>query len=62
MAKKKEWKEGEIALAFELQKLDTYYTPLLQEWLTVSPLTLEGTDLGIFEKLIKRTPKIKTWS
>jgi len=62
MAKKKEWKEGEIALAFELQKLDTYYTPLLQEWLTVSPLTLEGTDLGIFEKLIKKTPKIKTWS
>jgi hypothetical protein len=25
MAKKKEWKEGEIALAFGLQSIETYY-------------------------------------
>jgi hypothetical protein len=61
MAKKKEWKEGEIALAFGLKKIDTTYTPLMQEWLRIATPILEGIDLGIFEKLIEKTPKIKTW-
>ena len=62
MAKKKEWKEGEIALAFKLTKIDTTYTSLMQEWLSVTPPILEGTELGNFEKLVKKMPKIKTWS
>lgn len=62
MAKKKEWKEGEIALAFKLKKIDTTYTSLMQEWLSVTPPILEGTELGNFEKLVKKMPKIKTWS
>jgi hypothetical protein len=62
MAKKKAWKEGEIALAFKLTKIDTTYTSLMQEWLSVTPPILEGTELGNFEKLVKKMPKIKTWS
>jgi hypothetical protein len=38
MAKKKEWKEGELALAFGLTKIDTYYTSLMQEWMVAEML------------------------
>ncbi len=62
MAKKKEWKEGEIALSFKLKKIDTTYTSLMQEWLSVIPPILESTELGNFEKLVQKMPKIKTWS
>ncbi len=61
MAKKKEWKEGEIALAFGLEPL-TKPTPLLQEWLNVEAPTLEGIDLGIFERLVVKATKIMFWS
>lgn len=31
MAKKKEWKEDEIALTFGLQCIEAHYTPLIEE-------------------------------
>lgn len=62
MAKKKEWKEGEIALAFGLQKIEVTYTPLLEAWLTIELPQLAGTDLGIFERIVKNAHKITTWS
>jgi hypothetical protein len=34
----------------------------MQEWLSVTPPILEDTELGNFEKLVKKMPKIKTWS
>ncbi len=61
MAKKKEWKEGEIALSFGLKKIDTYYTPLLQEWLAVEMPVFDIREAGNFEELLKKTPKIQTW-
>ncbi len=62
MAKKKEWKEGEIALAFGLKKIDTYYTVLMQEWLAVEMPVFDIREAGNFEELVKKMPKIQTWS
>jgi len=62
MAKKKEWKEGEIALTFGLQKIDTYYTPLLQEWLDIGSVILNDEDISSYKKLLSKTNKIMTWS
>jgi hypothetical protein len=36
MAKKKQWKETELMLAFSLEKIAEYKTPLMEEWLNVS--------------------------
>ena len=36
MAKKKQWKEAELMLAFNLEKIAEYKTPLMKEWLDVN--------------------------
>lgn len=36
MAKKKEWKEAELMLAFNLERITGIQTPLMREWLDVS--------------------------
>ncbi len=62
MAKKKEWKEGELALTFGLQAIETYYTPLMQEWLKVEPPTFSVGEEYIFnETYQKGLLHIKTW-
>jgi hypothetical protein len=32
MARKKEWREGEMISVFGLTKINTHYTPSMQEW------------------------------
>ncbi len=63
MAKKKEWKEGEIALAFGLQSIETHYTPLMEEWLKVKTLQLTAFEQQLFEETYRKAlVHIKTWS
>jgi hypothetical protein len=45
MAKKKEWKETELRVAFNLERISGTKTPLLEEWLDVSK-----PEFDIFEK------------
>jgi hypothetical protein len=33
MAKRKEWTEAELVLTFKLNRITSYETPLLKEWL-----------------------------
>jgi len=45
MAKKKQWKEAELMLTFNLERIVEYKTPLMKEWLDVSM-----PELDIFEQ------------
>ncbi len=63
MAKKKEWREGEMILTFGLTKIgfpDT--TLLMEEWLDIKEPTLNQGEEYIFENLIQKISKVQTWS
>lgn len=64
MAKKKEWREGEMILTFGLKKIgfpDT--TSLLDEWLDVQDPVFNQGEQYIFEHTYtKGTQKMTTWS
>jgi hypothetical protein len=62
MAKKKDWREGEMILTFGLEKIDTYYTESMSEWLDVPNPELDDWEQGSFERLMSKTNKIATWS
>jgi hypothetical protein len=62
MAKKKEWREGEMILTFKLTKIDTFYTPLMQEWLSVEMPVFDTWEQGCFDNIAQKVNKIATWS
>lgn len=62
MAKKKEWREGEMILTFGLTKITKPYPPLLSEWLTVDAPIFDAREQGNFEYLLLKTANITTWS
>jgi hypothetical protein len=62
MAKKKEWREGEMIVTFGLTKIDRHYTPLMQEWLDVSLPKFDEREIAYFEHIAQKTNKIATWS
>jgi hypothetical protein len=63
MAKKKEWREGEMILTFGLTKIDiTNTTPLMQEWLDVTNPQFDSREEGNFEYLTQKFYKVSTWS
>ncbi|MEA5459399.1 hypothetical protein VB796_10135 [Arcicella sp. LKC2W] len=64
MAKKKEWREGEMILTFGLTKIGfPNTTPLLDEWLDVQDPILNQGEKYIFEHTYtKGTQKMTTWS
>ncbi len=62
MAKKKEWREGEMIVTFGLNKIDRYQTPPMQEWLTVSLPDFDQRGKANFEHLALKTNEIATWS
>jgi hypothetical protein len=63
MAKKKEWREGEMILTFKLSKIDTSYTALMQEWMQVSNPVFTPHEQQNFDMTYMRgLKKIKTWS
>lgn len=62
MAKKKEWREGEMILTFNLNKIDTIYTPTMVEWLSVDAPKFDEFEQREFEKLLRKTRKLSVWS
>jgi hypothetical protein len=63
MAKKKEWREGEMILTFGLTKIgfpDT--TPLMEEWLDVREPNFDNRENANFEYLTQKINKVQTWS
>jgi hypothetical protein len=61
MAKKKEWQEGEMIVAFNLTKIDSYYTPVMTEWLDVSEPNFDTIDEVLFQRLLPKVKRIPTW-
>jgi len=60
--RKKIWKEGEIALVFNLKKL-IQPTPLMKKWLAVENPTFSASEQDIFDMIYaKGLRHIKTWS
>jgi hypothetical protein len=62
MAKKKEWREGEMILTFGLNKIDTVLTPLMKTWLEVEKPVFGIGEQYIFNSLLQKVNKIATWS
>jgi hypothetical protein len=63
VAKKKEWREGELILTFDLTKIIETATPAMQEWLDTTPPVFSEVEKYIFENTYKRgLLHISTWS
>ncbi len=63
MPRKKEWREGEIAVTFKLTKIVEFQTPLMQEWLGAETPMLSSAEQYIFDNTYKKgIQKISTWS
>lgn len=63
MAKKKEWREGEMLVAFQLKKITEEQTPVLKEWLTVETPQFSLGEQYIFDGIFARGVRlITTWS
>lgn len=50
MARKKEWKEGEMILTFNLKKIREPQSKLMQEWLSATIPTFSAAEQFSFEK------------
>ncbi len=63
MAKKKEWREGEIVLAFNLNKIINPLTPIMSEWLNAEMPVFSDVEQSIFEEIYEDGREyISTWS
>jgi hypothetical protein len=62
MARKKEWREGEMILTFKLNKIIERQTATMQEWLAVVEPNFNAVEQGIFESLLHKALKVSVWS
>ncbi|MEY4904216.1 MAG: hypothetical protein RLZZ292_2031 [Bacteroidota bacterium] len=62
MAKKKEWREGEMIVTFNLTKIDKTLTPCMEDWLSASMPVFDVIEEGYFQKILQKTTKIANWS
>ncbi len=62
MARKKEWREGEIILTFKLNKIIEHQTATMKEWLSVVEPNFNAVEQGIFESLLHKALKVSVWS
>ena len=63
MARKKEWKEGEMIYTFHLTKIEKSHTPLMQEWLTISTPNFDIVEQAIFDNALQKVIKnVSGWS
>ena len=62
MAKKKEWREGEMILTFGLTKIDRSITPTMTDWLNAPMPAFDEREKGNFRLLALKTNKVDTWS
>jgi hypothetical protein len=60
---KKQYKEGDLVLLFKLNRITTYYTPLLEEWLEVENPTFDSFEQMLFDrKLLEAKQNLAGWS
>jgi hypothetical protein len=57
MAKKKEWREGEMIITFGLTKIVSTTTPLMDEWLDVLPPQLNSAEQYDFNRDLPKAKK-----
>lgn len=63
MAKTKSWKEGELVLTFNLERITSYQTPLLKEWLHAELPILTNAEQSLFDFVyMQAVDKIAGWS
>ncbi len=63
MSKKQQWTEAELVLAFKLNRITDYETPLVKEWLTVQNPVFSVGEQHIFEMIYPKViSKITGWS
>ncbi len=63
MPRKKEWKEAELILTFNLDRIVSYKTPLMAEWLDVNLPVFTNNEQETFDKILnKAIEKIDSWS
>lgn len=63
MARKKDWKEGELILTFNLKKIQDYQTSLMQEWLNIPNYNFDIIDQAIFDNALQKARRnIEGWS
>lgn len=63
MARKKDWKEGEMILTFNLTKIIQPQRPLMQEWLDVNLPNLDMFEERIFHHIFQKGVKnVNGWS
>jgi len=59
----KQYKEGDLILLFKLNRIVTYYTPLMEEWLNVKDATFDAFEQTLFDrKLLESQTQIAGWS
>jgi hypothetical protein len=59
----KQYKEAELILLFKLNRIATYYTPLMTEWLDVENPTFDMVEQTIFDrKLVEAQNQLLGWS
>jgi hypothetical protein len=56
-SKSKAWKEGELIDTFHLNRIATYQTPLMQEWLNAELPNFHPAEQYYFEKLLVKAQK-----
>ncbi len=63
MAKKKEWREGEIALTFNLKSIIAPLTPIMEEWMSVEKPNFSVVEQANFDAIYTNgLTHIKNWS
>ncbi|TAH18370.1 MAG: hypothetical protein EAZ08_11525 [Cytophagales bacterium] len=61
--KGKQYKEGDLILLFKLNRIVTYNTPLMEEWLNVENATFDAFEQTLFDrKLLESQTQIAGWS
>ena len=63
MAKKKEWREGEIALTFNLKSIIAPLTPIMEEWMSIEKPDFSVVEQANFDAIYTNgLTHIKNWS
>jgi hypothetical protein len=63
LVKSHPYKEADLILRFNLNRIAEYQTPLLAEWLTVNPPIFDAVEQTIFDRKLKETQNnIIGWS
>ncbi len=61
--KGKQYKEADLILLFKLNRIATYYTPIMQEWLDVENPVFDVVEQGIFDrKFLEAQTQLIGWS